>query len=90
MKCLQGMQPRWFLTDTMISINKYKGSIYSTMMVGQCQSFALTLGISCDMARGMIGRTEKNKAAMDDIANRDITTYRKEEKQLWNNMYTIC
>ncbi|MBS5734111.1 MAG: hypothetical protein KHW87_05350 [Clostridiales bacterium] len=59
------------------------------MMAGQCQSFDITLVIRCDKARGT-GRTEKNTAAMDDIAKRDITTYKKEEKQLWNNMYTIC
>ncbi len=59
------------------------------MMVGQCQSFDITLVIRCDKARGT-GRTEKNAAAMDDIANRDIATYKKEENQLWNNMYTIC
>lgn len=59
------------------------------MMAGQCQSFDITLVIRCDKARGT-GRTEKNTAAMDDIANRDIATYRKKEKQIWNNMYTIC
>ena len=32
------------------------------MMAGQCQSFDITLVICFDKARGMIGRTEKNKA----------------------------
>lgn len=60
------------------------------MMVSQCQSFDITLVIRCDKARGT-GRTEKNAAAaVDDIAIRDVATYKKEEKQLWNNMYTIC